>query len=144
MKTLWRFIKGGMVPEDEQAVMLVRESKYRVGDVVCCEITMPRSKVFMQAMHKMARLLIQNTDRFTGWREHDVIKYLQVESRTCCDVERIDVLGHEAIRFTPRSLAFDQMDEGEFRIVVDRLVDHVAAAYWPDFSLELLDEVEGA
>lgn len=139
MKTLWRIDKGCMVPYDESTVEFMRAAHFRRGDVVACEITMARSKVFMQAVHKMARLLANNTDMFHGKREHDVIKQLQVESRVWCDVFGIEFDGKRLMLFKAKSLSFDDMDEAEFRQGFDQMAEYVAATYWPEFDLSILD-----
>lgn len=150
MKTLWTIQKGCLVPTDETTVEFMRAAHFRVGDTVSCEITMLRSTVFFRAVHKLARLLIANTDTFHGKREHDVIKRLQTESGVWCDVVRADGVGmvdgktgaviESYLVFLPRSVAFDSMDEAEFRHGFDRIAEYVAEKYWPDFDLSLLDE----
>lgn len=139
MKTLWRIDKGCIVPLDNGTVEFMRAAHFRRGDVVACEISMPRSTGFMQAVHKMARLLINNTDTFHGKREHDVIKQLQVESRTWCEVYGIEFEAKPLLLYKAKSISFGEMDEAEFRQGFDQIACYVAEHYWPDFDLSILD-----
>lgn len=132
-----------MIPADESTVEFMRTAHFRLGDRVTCEITMVRSPVFFRAIHKLARMLINNTDTFHGKREHDVIKRLQSESAVWCDVYRVDQEGSDEpalLLYVPKSVAFGSMDEAEFRAGFDLIADYVAATYWPGFDLSLLDE----
>ena len=142
MKTQWVVKKGVLEPFNDSTVEFMRSAHFRLGDVVSCEITMSRSPHFLRSMHKMARLLIEQTDTFHGKREHDVIKQLQSESKVGCDVYRGELKDNADVflLYVPKSLSFDNMDEAEFRAIVDPLIDYVAETYWPNFDLSLLDD----
>lgn len=100
----------------------------------------PRSPKFHRAVHQLGKMLAENVDKFSRMDPHDVIKTLQLESRLHCKAMALDVPGFgRVMHLIPESISFDKMDETAFRALIDGLADYVRGAYWPEFSLDLLE-----
>lgn len=133
---------GALVPANLIDQRLMRERKFHVDREVRAELKQPRNPAFHRLAHAVGHLLVDNVDEFHGKTAHDAIKAVQAKAGVCCDVERMEIdLGafgrHEVERSVPRSLAFDELDEDEFRTFFDGMVDYIAQHY----ASVMLDEV---
>jgi hypothetical protein len=170
---------GGLVPHGWADQTILRERKYRNGDVIRATLVHPRNAKFHRLLHQLGSLVRQNVDGFEHLDSHAVIKRLQREAGVCCDIQTIDaapvineilnaaepMLGEMATRMlrsvlpeiktievlTPQSLAFDCMDESDFRILWSAICRHLVVRYWPQLNeqevtrmAELMPHNEGA
>lgn len=160
---------GCLVPNSWVDNKLLRERKYRTNDVLRATIAHPRNAKFHRLVHQLGTLVKRNLDDFQHLDSHSVIKQLQRESGVCCDVMRItaspvveailaaaeSLLGDAAARMlrtvlpeikaidvlTPQSLAYDCMDESDFRRLWDGICTHLVRQYWTQLSVEQVTEM---
>jgi hypothetical protein len=100
----------------------------------------PRSPQFHRAVHRLCSLLAEHTEAFSGMDPHRVLKRIQLEAKICLDEIAYQVRGYgTVIQAIPASISFESMDQAEFREFTNQFCDYVAATYWPEFSLDLLE-----
>lgn len=133
---------GCLVPANMIDQRLLRERRFNVGKEIRAELKQSRNPGFHRLAHAIGNLLVDNVDEFHGKGGHDALKKVQADSGVCCDVERLVIdLGtfgrHEVDRNIPRSLAFDEMPEDEFRQFFDGVTQWIGDHY----SQVMLDEV---
>lgn len=123
---------GALVPRHKSDRRMLREKRLKVGDVVRLTLRKPRNEKFHRLVHGLGALVGQQVDGFEHMDAHAVIKRLQADSGVMCEpvVYQIPGLGN-LTRSEPRSLAFDEMDEGEFQTLWRGICAHLIATYWP-------------
>jgi hypothetical protein len=105
----------------------------------------PRSPKFHRAMHKVCDLLAEHCEAFEGLTGHSVLKRIQLEANIECEQIAYNVPKYGMVlQRVPRSLRFEDMGEEEFRTLSGLICDYVAATYWPEFGLHLLNKPEAA
>lgn len=105
----------------------------------------PRSPKYHRAIHKLCGILADHVGAFEGLTGHSVLKRLQLESGLECEeIAYVVPKFGTVVQKIPRSIRFEEMDEAEFREFSNRLIDHVAANYWPEFGMHLLKQPEAA
>lgn len=121
---------------------LLKERGYRQGDEVRIEIKKARNVKFHRLAHAIGNLLVENVEQFRHLTGHDALKQVQQEAGVFCDPMEIDlgpVIGKVQARVA-RSIAFDEMDEGEFREffkgITDYIDQHYASALTDDVRAE--------
>ncbi len=124
---------GALVPMDETSQTQLKELGAHVGSRWRAELKQPRNVGFHRFMHALGKMVLENVPEMSGCVDaHAVIKRLQVESETCCDVVEYKIPGiGKLMRAEAQSIAFDSMKEPEFRKLASALVNHLAAHYWP-------------
>lgn len=144
-RTLWRVIKGALVPADGLTVSQLRAKGYKNGDMLQAELTKARNPKFHRLAHQLGSLLAENLEAFEGVDAHAVLKRLQIEANVGCD--EIGLLfpgiGPTTYRI-PRSLSFASMDEGEFRSVISGMCAHVSKTYWKTCTPEQIEALASA
>ena len=90
----------------------------------------PRNVAFHRLAHALGNLLRDNVEAMQGLTGHDALKRVQRESGVCCERIEIDLgpLGKVTV-MQARSLAFDEMDEDEFRVFFDGITAHIGEHY---------------
>lgn len=137
-----RVEKGVLIPDTKAAVEQLRKMGLQIGDVVMVEVRKSRNPAFHRFAHALGEMLSENIDVFLGMDSHSVIKQIQREARIECEVMTVDLAGEaiaEIVR--PKSIAYDSLDETEFRELVKRLCDHVAAKYMGGMQPESVEEM---
>lgn len=154
-------VQGGFVPADALSRAILRQSGLGKGNTVIAELDVPRKPGFYRLAHRFGALCRDNISKFSRLPPHDVLKQLQLESGIGCDQATVrlgdiwdtlcaelgDQVGDEALEAfrqlgagmeevevparIPKSLAFGEMSEGEFRSVFQGICGHVADRYWP-------------
>lgn len=114
----------------------LRARKYHDGDTLFAAIRKPRNPGFHRLAHAVGALVADNVDAFAGMTAHAALKRLQIEAGAACEEIRID--GGFVCRI-PMSLAFDSLDEGEFRQAITMICGWIAKRYWPTCTA---DEIE--
>ena len=129
---------GALVPLDETSQSQMREMRASIGSRWRAELKQPRNVGFHRFMHALGKMVLENVPEMSGCADaHAVIKRLQVESETCCDVVEYKIPGiGKLMRAEAQSIAFDSMKEKEFRQLAKALVDHLAKHYWPGIQDE--------
>jgi len=140
-----RVIQGGLVPADGYAQTQLRNKKFKIGDVVRCDVRKLRNQKFNRLVHRIGQLVAENIEAFSGLDAHTCIKRLQIEGRIACDEIGIMVQGYGmVIQFIPRSMSFDSMDESEYHDCAKRICRLIAERYWPNLEPLQIEEMAGA
>jgi hypothetical protein len=136
---------------------LMKQRGYRRGQEVRLEIKAPRDAWRHRLLHKIGQLMTDNVEGWQELDTHEAVKRLQREAGVCCDEIDMDatavvaaVLAASDAAFGPgaskllrevlpkietipvtvaRSLAFDSMDEDEFRRLFEGITRHIGDAY---------------
>lgn len=154
-------VQGGFVPGDALSRAILRQSGLGKGNIVVADLNVPRKPAFYRLAHRFGALCRDNIPKFSRIPPHDVLKQLQLESGIGCDEAMVRLgdiwdtlcyelggqLGDEALDAfrelgagmedievparVPKSLAFGEMSEDEFRSVFQGVCGHVADRYWP-------------
>lgn len=134
--------QGALVPADALSRDELRARKLHVGEIVSADPVRPRNPQAWSRAHKLAQLLIENVDRFRGKGAHEVLKRLQYEADIGCEHMMVHVpgVGESEVRW-PQSLAFDQLDEGEFQEIYGQFCQHIIDCYWPDMDENQIDDM---
>ena len=140
-----RVIQGGLVPADNYAQEQLRSKKFKIGDVVRCDVRKLRNQKFNRLVHRIGQLVAANIEAFSGLDAHTCIKRLQIEGRIACDEIGIMVQGYGmVIQFIPRSMSFESMDEAEYHDCAKRICRLIAERYWPNLEPLQIEEMAGA
>lgn len=137
-------VVGALVPSSPIDRRLVREKGIRAGQEVRVEIKKPRNSGFHRLVHVLGAMMVDHVEAFTGATAHEAIKRLQRESGICCDEQEIEVpgLGKLVVKVA-QSLAYDEMDEVDFRRLFEGICDYVCARYWPDLDRDAIEQQAG-
>lgn len=139
---------GALVPANAIDARLLRERKFVTGREVRAEMKQPRNVGFHRLAHAIGHLLVDNVDGFEAMTAHEALKRVQRESGVCCEEMEIDLgtLGRVPVK-VPRSLAFDELSEDEFRVFFDGITqwigDHYAGVMLDDVRGEFWTMVQG-
>lgn len=134
--------EGTLAPADEITRAALRRRKFRIGDVLAADPKKPRNLPAWRRAHRLAQLLIESLDEFEGGEAHQVLKRLQIETGIGCEELAIRVPGvGMCLQRIPRSMAFDEMDDGEFNEIYAQFCQHVIGTYWPDLTPEQIDQM---
>ena len=125
-------------PSDSDAL---RAKRLAHGERVFAVIKKPRNPGFHRLAHAIGKLVAENIEAFDGMDAHRALKRLQIESGAACEEIRID--GGFVCRI-PMSLAYDSLDEGEFREAMDAICKWIAKRYWPDCTPEQIEAMADA
>lgn len=137
-----RVIQGGFAPADGYAQTQLRNKKFKVGDVVRCDVRKLRNQKFNRLVHRIGQLVAANIEAFAGLDAHTCIKRLQIEGRIACDEIGIMVQGYGmVIQFIPRSMSFDSMDQAEYHDCAKQICRLIAERYWKGLEPEQIAEM---
>ena len=135
---------GALVPSSAVDSRLLRQKKVGLGKEFRVEIKKPRSARFHRLVHVLGMLMVDQVEAFTGVSSHEAIKRLQRETGICCEQQDIEVPGFgKLVVNVAQSLAFDEMDETEFRRLFKGICRHVAEKYWPGLTEEQIEAQAG-
>ncbi len=128
---------GALVPLTKWDAREMRDRKMAVGAELRAELKQRRNVKFHRLAHALGALLVEQHPEFDGMTGHNALKRLQRETGACCDVQTIDLgpLGQVPVS-VPRSMAFDECDESQFKELMDSIYAHIAKTYWPSLSPE--------
>lgn len=131
---------GALVPANGIDQRLMKERRFAVGKEIRAELKQPRNPAFHRLAHAIGNLMVDNVERFRDMGGHDALKEVQRESGVCCDTIELDLgtLGKVPVK-QPRSLAFDEMAEDEFRVFFDGITAWIGEHY----TQVMLDDVRG-
>lgn len=134
--------KGCLEPANGYTLRRLRERGYRLGDQLMAVLTKPRNPGHHRAAHALGTLIIKNIEGFENLNEHDCLKRLQWESGCGCDEigAMIPNVGMTQIKI-PRSLSYENMDQGEFEETIKGICRYIAKQYWPSQTPEQIEEM---
>lgn len=117
---------GCLVPANDIDQRLLRERRFVVGKEIRAELKQSRNPAFHRLVHAVGYLLVDHVDGFESMTAHDAIKEIQKRAGVFCEPMEIDLgqLGKVEVQ-VPRSIAFDEMDEGEFHELFRGLTDYI-------------------
>lgn len=141
---------GALVPRYKADQMEMRARRYSVGSDVRGELKKPRNPAFHRKAHALGQMAVDNIDGFEQLSAHDALKRLQREAGVQCEATQFEIAGFGTVEMRmPRSLAFDEMDEGDFTELWEGVIAWIRSKYWPtldDYAIEqfaLMAENEG-
>lgn len=127
--------KGALVPADSYTLAQLRRRNYKSGDEVMIEIKKAREGWYYRKAHLFGDMVAQNIEAFAGLDAHSVLKRLQVEGNIGCDEMAIQFPGiGPCVYRIPQSLAYENMDQGDFEIIYQQFCDYVRRVYWPSLT----------
>lgn len=131
-----------LIPASGIDKRLMNERRIHVGEDIRVAIARRRNVGFHRLAHAIGALVVDNVDEFRDLDAHAAFKRLQGETGVCCEESEIDLgpLGKAKVS-TPRSIAFDQMDEADFRGLVDAVYRRIAERYWPDMTPDAVEQM---
>lgn len=135
-------VRLALVPRFSTDLRLLEDRGIRPGSVLRADLSRPRNLVRWRRAHLLGGLVRESIEGFEQCDSHQAIKKLQLDSGVFCDEERIDIPGLGILlRRTPRTLAFDEMEEGEFSQFWRGLCSYLAATHWPGLSEEQIAQM---
>lgn len=136
---------GCLVPDGWINARIMRERKYRTNDLLRATITHPRNWKFHRLVHQLGTLVRQNIEGFENLDSHAVIKRLQQLSGVFCDLQEITIPGFGALTVKiPQSIAYDCLDESEFRQLWAGICGYLVSEYWPDLTDDQIESMATA
>lgn len=140
-----RMVDGKLVPADPWAEKQFQAKRIKEGDIVLAAISKLRSKGLNRLVHRIGKLCVENIEDFRYADAHGVIKRLQIEANIACDEIGVLLPGMGMMIYrVPRSIAFDSMDEAEFRDVGRALCRYIAKRYWSGLEPEQIERMAGS
>lgn len=159
---------GCLVPVGHADRAILRQKKIKTGMRIRTTVSKERDYGQHKFCHKLGQFVEANVEGFEGKDAHTVIKALQLDGGIFCDEQEIDaspvvsavlsaaavILGDAAAKMlaavlpsiktikvkVPRSLAFDEMDEGDFQQFIRAICRHIAEKYLPTLTPEQVAE----
>lgn len=160
---------GCLVPSSWADNQLLRERKLKTNDLIRATLHNPRNTKFHRLVHQLGTLVRENIDGFERMDSHAVIKQLQMDSGVYCQQKEVnakpvvdavlsaatEMLGVAAARMfhavlpdietveiaAPKSIAYDCMDESDFRQFWEGICQHIIDRYWPTLTEEQITEM---
>ncbi len=141
-KIFLRVVKGALVPADDYAMNKIRSRGFRVGDVLQADLVKLRNPAFNRLVHRIGGLVAANIEAFAGMDAHESLKRIQLEGNIACTQQVVDMPGIGRCMVTiPKSLSFDNMDEGEFHETARVMCRFIAEKYWPSLTPEQIEQM---
>ncbi len=104
--------------------------KIHPGECVMAEVKMSRNPGFHRLAFAMLQASFHNQDQF---QDFDVYRqYLQIQAGLCSPIAK----NNGNVWFVVDSLAFDKMDEPEFRVAYEKLLTAAVEKMGQDWLLE--------
>lgn len=126
---------GCLVPSSQTDRDILRAKKIRVGDRCRMAPKKPRNEKFNRLVHGLGKLVCHSIEDFEHEDAHTAVKRLQSDGNVMCEPVVYIVPGLGSItRNEPRSIAFDEMEEGEFHLFWQGICAHLIAKYWPSLD----------
>jgi hypothetical protein len=136
--------RAGFFAADGFTASRLKARGFQPGDEALAELTKPRSPGFHRLVHQFGKLLADNLDAFADLDAHQVLKRLQIEANVGCDEIALNFPGVGPCTYrVPRSLSFESMDDGDFRLVFRDFSRHVVKTYWPTMTPEQVEQMAG-
>lgn len=135
---------GSLVMADAFSAAEMRRRKIRRGDLIRIAVSKQRDYAQWKKAHALGTLIAQNLEEFERFQfengkvdSHGALKHLQRLSGVECEDSEMEIpgIGKMLIR-QPRSLAFDEMDEGAFQACYSGLCQYLINRWWQDLTEE--------
>lgn len=140
---------GAFVCEDAASRSMLRAKKIRRGQLVRLVVTNQRDYGQWKKAHALGTLITQNLDDFAEFMDdagkvnsHGALKKLQRMSGVECEDSEIELPGMGRVLLRqPRSLAFDEMEEGEYQAAYAGFCAYLKKMWWHDLSQDEIQEM---
>lgn len=140
---------GTFEPSDQTSRDILRKKRLHRGDEVRLVVMKPRNYQQWRKAHQLGTFIAQNLEAFERFQteagrtdSHGALKHLQFLSGIECDETRVTLPdGTELLARTTRSLAFDELDEGEFQAAYGGFCQYLINTWWSGMSE---DEIQDA
>ena len=119
-----RVVRGGFEPAAPVYASMLRERKFKVGDLVRAELTQPRNPGHHRAVFQLLRIIADNTDT-------TVDALLTILKIKLGRVQAIIDSATGKTYYIPESIDFESMDQGEFAAFHRDLCRVVSRDYLP-------------
>jgi hypothetical protein len=139
---------GMFYPADQVSRDILRRKKVKRGALVRLVVSSPRDYPQWKKAHQLGTFIANNLDEFMEFASedgkidsHGALKKLQRLSGVECEDSDIDIpgVGKMVIR-TPRSLAFDEMEEGQFQAAYSGFCQYLINRWWRDMDEAQIEE----
>lgn len=109
---------------------LLKERGWRRGVECRAEFKQSRNPKFHRLAHAVGHLLVDSVEEFAHRNAHEALKEVQRRAGVMCEPIELDLgtLGKVQVQVA-RSLAFDEMEEDEFRLFFDGVTAYIAEHY---------------
>jgi hypothetical protein len=133
---------GALVMADQFSEAEMRRRKIRRGDLIRLVVSKKRDYTQWKKAHQLGTCIADNIDEFFRFQlengkadSHGALKHLQRLSGVECDDMEMEIpgIGKMLIR-QPRSLAFDEMEEGEFQAAYAGFCQYLINRWWTDMD----------
>ena len=127
--------EGTFKPVDEASRQICRSRKFYAGIELLGYMYQMRSSENWAKAHGLGQALVEHVEAFHGLNAHTALKKLQEDGRIAVSVEKVEIKGIGFLeRVVADSLAFDEIDEGEFQEIYGRMVEYARVTYWPQLD----------
>lgn len=127
---------GTFEPASALYAQMLRERKFRVGDLVRAELTKPRYPKHHRLVFATLRKVVENLD--SGITEYQLLSILKIKMGR---VETMVDSGTGKVYYIPESIAFDAMDEGAFSVFHRDLCRIISRDYLHGMTPEAVAEL---
>lgn len=160
-----------LVPASATDSKLLNERNYTTGSMIRATFKQTRNPKFHRYVHQLGSMVVENIEGFEHLDSHEAIKRLQADTGLFCELREIDagpivdallaasgeVLGDAATAMLgsvlpeirrisiqqPESIAFDSLDESDFKKLWSGICQHLIKTYWHTMTEERINEMVG-
>lgn len=133
-----------MTPADGFSKERIRAKGYHNGDLVAITAQKTRKPWYHRKAHALCRVVTENIPGFENLGAHQCLKRLQLEGNIYTETIHLIMPGIGPVEYRiPESIAFDNMDQGEFEDLYKRLCDYISQTYWPSLTPEQVEVLAG-
>lgn len=117
---------GALVPMTQWDQRTMRDRKYFKGTELRADLKKRRNVKFHKMAHALGALIVDHVEGYETEDTHSALKRMQRECGTCCEEIEIDLgpLGKVKAQ-QARSIAFDEMEQGDFQKLVLDICAHI-------------------
>jgi len=117
------------LPEDVEKL-----SKWSFGEILRAKVNKPRNARFHRKFFALLNVCFENQDKY------DVFEDLRMEIQLKCGFYKEHVTTKGQIIYTPKSIAFANMDEIEFSTLYDKAIDIIIKHFCKGSTPEELNQ----
>lgn len=114
---------NSLIPSDKEAEAVVM--RWKPGAIYALKYSLARNPKFHRLIFGVASMVIDNAPEESYWHGKDPKHFIKAVMLTIGQVEEVvDFKGE--VHMTPKSIAFENMDETEFKPIGDAVVKEAA------------------
>ena len=120
---------------------VMRERGLRTGTFVTMDVFEERHGKFWRLWHQLAGFVADNVEAMNGLKAHDALKRIQLDAKLHCELADFHLEDGTVLRhFVPKSLNFEDTDEGAAQEIWDGLCDYIARTYFAGWDQDQVAE----